>query len=346
MVTDKFEKGVIFLNLRETFELREHEIYRTCAAFSDETRGRERKEDKCDIRTDYQRDRDRIIHCKSFRRMKHKTQVFLAPGGDHYRTRLTHTLEVAQIARTIARALRLNEDLTEAIALGHDLGHTPFGHAGERALSKYTSKPFNHNEQSVRVVEVLEKNGAGLNLTWEVKDGILNHKTSCTPATLEGNIVRISDKIAYVNHDIDDGIRAGILKEEHLPSGCTDILGHSTRDRINNLIHAIVLHSQDKELVEIPDEYEFALSELRSYMFKDLYTNPVAKSEEKKAERVIGMLFEEYIENVDKLPKEYIEHLFMGMDRETVVCDYIAGMTDNYAVEKAKEIFVPRFWQM
>lgn len=342
----KNKKGAFPLNLREIFEQREHEIYRDCASFSDETKGRAKTEDKCDIRTDFQRDRDRIIHCKSFRRMKHKTQVFLAPGGDHYRTRLTHTLEVSQIARTIARALRLNEDLTEAIALGHDLGHTPFGHAGERALSKYTSKPFNHNEQSVRVVEVLEKNGAGLNLTWEVRDGILNHKTSCKPSTLEGEIVRMSDKIAYVNHDIDDGIRAGILSEECLPIECTSVLGHSTRDRINTIIHAIVSYSMDKDIIALPEEQDMALTALRKYMFKDLYTNPAAKSEEAKAERVIGMLFEEYIENVDKLPKEYIEFLFMGMDRETVVCDYIAGMTDNYAVEKAKEIFIPKFWQI
>lgn len=334
------------LCLRQDFENREHDILRPCAAFSDESRGRKKQEDKCDIRTDFQRDRDRIIHCKAFRRMKHKTQVFLAPGGDHYRTRLTHTLEVAQIARTIARALRLNEDLTEAIALGHDLGHTPFGHAGERALSKYTAKPFNHNEQSVRVVDVIEKEGAGLNLTWEVRDGILNHKTSGNPGTLEGKIVRISDKIAYVNHDIDDGIRAGILKEENLPSDCTDILGHNTRDRINNIIHAIVTYSMEKDTIGMSEEHEQALSDLRAYMFRDLYTNPIAKSEEAKAERVIGMLFKEYIDNPDKLPKEYIEFLFMGVDQETVVCDYIAGMTDNYAVEKAKEIFIPKFWKM
>ena len=332
--------------LREYFEKQEHDIYRACASFSDSTRGRQYEESKCDIRTEYQRDRDRILHSKSFRRMKHKTQVFLAPGGDHYRTRLTHTLEVSQIARTIARALRLNEDLTEAIALGHDLGHTPFGHAGERALSKYASRPFNHNEQSVRVVEVLEKNGAGLNLTWEVRDGIRNHKTNCTPTTLEGHIVRLSDKIAYINHDIDDGIRAGILREEHLPIECTHILGHSTRDRINNLIHDIVTHSMDRPVVSMSEDFDSALKQLRAYMFKDLYTNTIAKSEEAKAERVIGMLFEEYIEHVDKLPNEYIEHLFMGMDKETVVCDYIAGMTDNYAVAKAEELFVPKFWQM
>ncbi|MBE5944303.1 MAG: deoxyguanosinetriphosphate triphosphohydrolase [Lachnospiraceae bacterium] len=333
------------LLLRQYFEQREHEMYRGCASFSDETKGRQREESKCDIRTDFQRDRDRIIHCKSFRRLKHKTQVFLAPGGDHYRTRLTHTLEVSQIARTIARALRLNEDLTEAIALGHDLGHTPFGHAGERALSTLTAKPFRHNEQSVRVVEYLEKNGMGLNLTWEVKDGILNHKTNTMPSTLEGCIVRISDKIAYVNHDIDDGIRAGILTEESLPKMSTDVLGHSTRDRINTLIHSVVTNSMNKDFISLSDEVQEALTELRGFMFKDLYTNPIAKSEEAKAEQLICMLYNEYMDSTDKLPKEYIDYIEKGINKETVVCDYIAGMTDNYAVEMAQELFVPKFWR-
>lgn len=332
------------MTLREQFEQREHQIFRPCAAFSDQTRGRNVAEEKCDIRTEYQRDRDRIIHSKSFRRMKHKTQVFLAPGGDHYRTRLTHTLEVAQIARTIARSLQLNEDLTEAIALGHDLGHTPFGHAGERALSKYTSKPFLHSEQSVRVVERLEKDGQGLNLTWEVRDGMRNHRTSGKPSTLEGWIVRTSDKIAYVNHDIDDGIRAGILTEEMLPKECTDMLGHSTRDRINTLIHAMVTYSMDKEEIGLPEEYEQALRDLRTYMFRDLYTNPVAKSEEVKAERVIGMLYEEYIEHIDLLPQEFQQLISDGEEKEIVVCDYIAGMTDNYAVSMASQLFIPKSW--
>lgn len=332
------------MTLREQFEQREHQIFRPCAAFSDQTRGRDIAEEKCDIRTEYQRDRDRIIHSKSFRRMKHKTQVFLAPGGDHYRTRLTHTLEVAQIARTIARSLQLNEDLTEAIALGHDLGHTPFGHAGERALSKYTSKPFLHSEQSVRVVERLEKDGQGLNLTWEVRDGMRNHRTSGKPSTLEGWIVRTSDKIAYVNHDIDDGIRAGILTEEMLPRDCTDMLGHSTRDRINTLIHAMVTYSMDKEEIGLPIEYEQALRDLRTYMFRDLYTNPVAKSEEVKAERVIGMLYEEYIDHIDLLPQEFQQLISDGEEKEIVVCDYIAGMTDNYAVSMASQLFIPKSW--
>lgn len=332
------------MTLREQFEQREHQIFRPCASFSDQTRGRDVAEEKCDIRTEYQRDRDRIIHSKSFRRMKHKTQVFLAPGGDHYRTRLTHTLEVAQIARTIARSLQLNEDLTEAIALGHDLGHTPFGHAGERALSRYTSKPFLHSEQSVRVVERLEKDGKGLNLTWEVRDGIRNHRTSGKPSTLEGWIVRTADKIAYVNHDIDDGIRAGILTEEMLPKDLTDMLGHSTRDRINTLIHAMVTYSTDKEEIGLPVEYEQALHDLRAYMFRDLYTNPVAKSEEVKAERVIGMLYEEYIEHIELLPEEFLQLINDGEEKEIVVCDYIAGMTDNYAVEMASKLFIPKSW--
>lgn len=332
------------MNIRIQQEQREHQLYRTCACFSDSSRGREIAEPKCDIRTDFQRDRDRIIHSKSFRRLKHKTQVFLSPGGDHYRTRLTHTLEVAQIARTIARALGLNEDLTEAIALGHDLGHTPFGHAGERALSKYTSKPFHHNEQSVRIVERLEKNGKGLNLTWEVRDGILNHRSANKPATLEGAVVRISDKIAYVNHDIDDGIRAGILSEEALPKECTEILGHCTRDRINNTIHAIISHSMDRDVVELPEDFEQAQSKLRSFMFRDLYTNPVAKSEEVKAEKVIGLLFEEYINATEKLPDEFQNYILAGEDKEIVVCDYIAGMTDNYAIECVNRLFIPKSW--
>ena len=339
-----FQRGNTMI-LREYFEAREHDFLRPCAAFSDCSRGRDREEEKCDIRTDYQRDRDRIIHCKSFRRLKHKTQVFLAPLGDHYRTRLTHTLEVAQIARSIARALRLNEDLTEAIALGHDLGHTPFGHAGERALSKFASRPFHHNEQSVRVVEKLEKNGEGLNLTWEVRDGILNHKTSGKPATLEGDCVRISDKIAYVNHDIDDGIRAGILKEEALPKACTQVLGNSTRERINSLIHAIVTASLNSDSIVIPDAEQQALFELRRFMFEDLYTNPLAKSEEVKAEQLIGLLYESYMDHVDRLPEEYRNYIENGEDKETVVCDYIAGMTDNFAVERAKKLFIPIAWQ-
>ena len=330
--------------VRECLEKREHEIFRPCACFADRSKGRDRAEEKCDLRTEFQRDRDRIIHSKSFRRMKHKTQVFLSPGGDHYRTRLTHTLEVAQIGRTIARSLYLNEDLVEAIALGHDLGHTPFGHVGERALSKYTTKPFCHNEQSIRVVERLEKNGKGLNLTWEVRDGILNHRSRCVPATLEGKIVRLSDKIAYVNHDIDDGIRAGILTEDMLPDACTNLLGHNTRDRINTLIHTVVTASTDIDDIILPQEYQEAFQELRKFMFQDLYTNPVAKSEEVKAERLIGMLYEEFMEHEERLPEEYRMFIEQGELKETVICDYIAGMTDNYAIDMAKKIFIPKSW--
>lgn len=332
------------MNIREEQEIREHKLYRPCACFSDLSKGRERYEEKCDIRTEFQRDRDRIIHCKAFRRLKHKTQVFLSPGGDHYRTRLTHTLEVAQIARTISKALLLNEDLTEAIALGHDLGHTPFGHAGERALSKRAQKSFHHNEQSVRVVEKLEKNGRGLNLTWEVRDGILNHRSAYKPSTLEGAVVRISDKIAYINHDIDDGIRAGILTEELLPRECVSVLGNCTRDRINNTIHAIVNHCKDKDVVELPPEFEQAQRELREFMFRDLYTNPVAKSEEAKAEKVIELLFDEYIEHIEKLPEEYQNYIAIGEEKEIVVCDYIAGMTDNYAIDCVNKLFIPKSW--
>lgn len=334
------------LLIREYTEQQEHMMLRGCASFSDTITGRDIAEEKCDIRTEYQRDRDRIIHSKAFRRMKHKTQVFLAPGGDHYRTRLTHTLEVAQISRTIARALRLNEDLTEAIALGHDLGHTPFGHAGERTLDRCSSKRFRHNEQSVRVVEKLEKNGKGLNLTKEVRDGILHHRSSGKPATLEGKIVKFSDQIAYVNHDIDDGIRAGILTEQMLPTDCTDILGNSTRDRINNIIHAIVNASIDVDDIVFPEEYYDKFMKLRRFMFENLYTNSVAKDEEIKAELVVEMLFDEYMKHCEKLPLDYYSYIEKGIeDKETVVCDYIAGMTDNYAVAKAKEFFLPKSWE-
>ena len=331
--------------IREKQEQQEHEILNPYASFSDQSRGRDREEEQCDLRTVYQRDRDRIIHCKAFRRLKHKTQVFLSPGDDHYRTRLTHTLEVAQIARTIARALRLNEDLTEAIALGHDLGHTPFGHAGERALSRCSGRSFQHNEQSVRVVEKLEKKGAGLNLTWEVRDGMLNHKTSCTPATLEGKIVRLADKIAYVNHDMDDAIRGGIMKESDLPISIVKALGSNTRDRLDCLIHDVIDTSYGTDTVEMSEEIGDALSALRRYMFEYLYTNPVAKSEEVKAEKLLEILYDYYMEDQSRLNNESIEMLYMGEDLATVICDYIAGMTDNYAIETFKENYVPSAWQ-
>jgi len=329
--------------LREQFEKEEHERLSPYAAFADMSKGRNRQEEESDMRTCFQRDRDRIIHCKSFRRLKHKTQVFLAPYGDHYRTRLTHTLEVSQIARSMAKALRLNEELTEAIALGHDIGHTPFGHAGERALERVTGRKFSHNMQSVRVVERLENSGKGLNLTKEVLDGMMNHKTSLHPATCEGNLVRISDKIAYINHDIDDGIRAGVFTEEELPKACTDVLGRSTRDRINTIIHDVIEHSMGKSEVSPSDEVWEALIDLRKYMFATLYRNPIVKGEEVKAERIVEILYEHYLERPHELPEEY-RRISMEEDGITAVTDYIAGMTDNYATQVFQELFVPHFW--
>jgi len=328
--------------LREIYEQEEHQRLSAYAAFSDQSKGRRVPEDESDMRTVYQRDRDRIIHSKSFRRLKHKTQVFLAPYGDHYRTRLTHTLEVSQIARTIAKALRCNEELTEAIALAHDIGHTPFGHVGERALTKVSGKPFSHNVHGVRVVEFLEKNGEGLNLTWEVKDGILNHKTSLTPATLEGDIVRISDKIAYISHDIDDGIRAGVLSEDTLPKNITDIMGHSTRDRLDMMIHNVIDNSADSPRAKMSDECWNALMELRQYMFEMLYTNPVVKKEETKAYEIIMILYERFMKNPELIPDEFKKD---NLDLETAVTDYIACMTDNYAVELFQNIYIPQSWK-
>ena len=331
------------MNIREEQEKREHLIFSPYASFSDESRGRDRDEEPCPMRTIYQRDRDRIIHCKTFRRLKHKTQVFLAPEGDHYRTRLTHTLEVAQIARSIARALNLNEDLTEAIALGHDLGHTPFGHAGERTLNSLCPMGFAHYKQSIRVVEFLEKDGQGLNLTWEVRDGILNHRTSGSPSTLEGKAVRLSDKIAYINHDIDDGIRAGILKESDIPSEYTDVLGNSTKERLNTMISDIIMNSIGKNDLVMSEPVHKAMTELRKFMFESLYLNPTAKSEEAKADKLITELYRYYVANTDKLPDTYKRFITEFDERpEQVVCDYIAGMSDQYSISKFQEIFVPK----
>lgn len=334
------------MNIREEQEKREHLIFSPYASFSDESRGRDRDEEPCPMRTIYQRDRDRIIHCKAFRRLKHKTQVFLAPEGDHYRTRLTHTLEVAQIARSIARALNLNEDLTEAIALGHDLGHTPFGHAGERTLNSLCPMGFAHYRQSIRVVEFLEKDGQGLNLTWEVRDGILNHRTSGNPSTLEGKAVRLSDKIAYINHDIDDGIRAGILKESDIPSEYTDVLGNSTKERLNTMISDIIMNSIGKNDLVMSEPVRKAMTELRKFMFESLYLNPTAKSEEAKADKLITELYRYYVANTDKLPDTY-KRFITEFDEipEQVVCDYIAGMSDQYSISKFQEIFVPKAWK-
>ena len=334
------------MNIREEQEKREHLIFSPYASFSDESRGRDRDEEPCPMRTIYQRDRDRIIHCKAFRRLKHKTQVFLAPEGDHYRTRLTHTLEVAQIARSIARALNLNEDLTEAIALGHDLGHTPFGHAGERTLNSLCPMGFAHYRQSIRVVEFLEKDGQGLSLTWEVRDGILNHRTSGNPSTLEGKAVRLSDKIAYINHDIDDGIRAGILKESDIPSEYTDVLGNSTKERLNTMISDIIMNSIGKNDLVMSEPVRKAMTELRKFMFESLYLNPTAKSEEAKADKLITELYRYYVANTDKLPDTYKRFITEFDERpEQVVCDYIAGMSDQYSISKFQEIFVPKAWK-
>lgn len=334
------------MNIREEQEKREHLIFSPYASFSDESRGRDRDEEPCPMRTIYQRDRDRIIHCKTFRRLKHKTQVFLAPEGDHYRTRLTHTLEVAQIARSIARALNLNEDLTEAIALGHDLGHTPFGHAGERTLNSLCPMGFAHYKQSIRVVEFLENDGQGLNLTWEVRDGILNHRTSGSPSTLEGKAVRLSDKIAYINHDIDDGIRAGILKESDIPSEYTDVLGNSTKERLNTMISDIIMNSIGKNDLVMSEPVRKAMTELRKFMFESLYLNPTAKSEEAKADKLITELYRYYVANTDKLPDTYKRFITEFDERpEQVVCDYIAGMSDQYSISKFQEIFVPKAWK-
>lgn len=335
-------------NLRERQEKREHSFLSEYASFADRSLGRDRQEPQCDIRTVFQRDRDRILHCKAFRRLKQKTQVFLAPEGDHYRTRLTHTLEVAQNARTIARALFLNEDLTEAIALGHDLGHTPFGHAGERALDRITEDHggFQHNEQSVRVVERLEKDGRGLNLTKEVRDGILNHQTRSTPMTLEGKIVRLSDKIAYINSDIDDAIRAGIIREEEIPTELTEVLGDSTNSRLNTLVHDIVRNSEGKNDICMSEPVEKAMFALRQFLFKSVYTNPLAKGEERKVSNMINQLYEYYIHNIEKMPQEFLMLIREGEANQRVVCDFIACMSDRYAVNLYKEIMIPKSWSV
>ncbi|MFT4105937.1 MAG: deoxyguanosinetriphosphate triphosphohydrolase [Lacrimispora sp.] len=334
------------MNIRESTEQWEEEYLSPYASFSKNSRGREREEAPCDIRTAYQRDRDRIIHCKAFRRLKHKTQVFLAPEGDHYRTRLTHTLEVSQIARTIAKSLRMNEDLTEAIALSHDLGHTPFGHSGEAVLDRICSEGFAHYKQSVRVVEILEKEGKGLNLTWEVRDGILNHRTSGHPSTLEGSIVRLSDKIAYINHDIDDAIRARMFVEEDLPECYTGVLGHSVRERLNNMIHDIINNSYGKKEILMSPGMEEAMKGLRTWMFEHVYKSDIPKAEEGKAQHLIVMLFRFYMENPDRLPAEY-RLLTEGREEslERAVCDYIAGMSDSYAIDKFEKLFVPKAWK-
>ncbi|MDO4307309.1 MAG: deoxyguanosinetriphosphate triphosphohydrolase [Eubacteriales bacterium] len=334
------------MNIRESMEQRELELLSPYAAHSGYSRGRERPEEECDVRTVYQRDRDRILHCKAFRRLKDKTQVFLAPQGDHYRNRLTHTLEVSQIARTIAKALRLNEDLVEAIALGHDLGHTPFGHAGERALDEVNPDGFAHYRQSVRVVQVLEKYGDGLNLTWEVLDGILNHGTSANPSTLEGQVVRLSDKIAYIHHDMDDAQRAGLISEDDIPITLRMLLGYTTRERLNTFVHDIIENSMDKDCIAMSTEIHEALMDLRTMMFRNVYKNNVAKKEEQKAIKMLTELYEYYIGHPEAMSREYRELIRRGEKLSQVVCDYLSGMTDQYSMEKFREIYIPRSWEV
>ena len=333
---------------RELIEKREYQILSPFAAKVAESRGRCIPEEPCKIRTDYQRDKDRIIHSKAFRRLMHKTQVFLAPEGDHFRTRLTHTIEVSQIARTVARSLGLNEDLTEAIAMGHDLGHTPFGHNGEKVLDSIQKRGFHHNIQSLRVADVLESSHSrrGMNLTQEVRDGIVNHKGEGIPYTLEGQIVRLSDKIAYINHDIDDAIRGGILKPEDLPEKYTKLLGTTTRSRLDTMVHNVIINSMEQPKIQMSEEIEEAMSGLRKFLFEHVYLNPKAKGEETKAINMISNLFEYYMEHMEALPEEFLKMTEeRGESKERIVCDYIAGMTDNYAVKKFQEYFVPESWK-
>ena len=334
------------MTVRQRLEQTERTLLSEMAQKAADTKGRCREENEdSDIRTCYQRDMDRIVHSKAFRRLMHKTQVFLQPEGDHYRTRMTHTIEVSRIARTIARALRLNEDLTEAIALGHDLGHTPFGHAGEAALTNVTGVAFHHNEQSLRVVDILEKDGAGLNLTYEVRMGILGHTGDTIPDTLEGQIVRTSDRIAYINHDLDDAIRAGILKETDIPREISYLLGETHKERINTLVTDMVCFTEQTGALGMQPQICKAMDDLREFLFDQVYRNPVAKGEEVKAKAMIAALYEYYIKNPLKLPADFIPQLdFEGMPR--VICDYIAGMTDKYAVSKYEEIFIPSAWHV
>ena len=333
------------MTIREQTEQTELQLLAPCAAMSARTRGRCRPEPETDDRTCYQRDADRILHSRSFRRLMHKTQVFLQPEGDHYRTRMTHTLEVARIARTIARSLRLNEDLTEAAAMGHDLGHTPFGHAGEAALSDVMGAEFHHNEQSLRVVDKLEKDGRGLNLTYEVRRGILCHSGPEIAETLEGRIVRYADRIAYINHDIDDAMRAGILTNEDIPREISEILGCTHAQRINSLVSDLVSASMGKTEILMTPRVEDAMLALRSFMFERVYRNPVAKGEESKAKLIIQELYRCYVKHPEKLPADFRARMDEdGLPR--VVCDYVAGMTDKYAIYKFEEFFVPTAWSI
>jgi len=332
-------------SLRESFEAFEIEHLCDSACLASKSKGRLHYQEDCPVRTVFQRDRDRIIHSNSFRRLKQKTQVFLDPEGDHYRTRLTHTLEVAQIARTVARALLLNEDLTESIALGHDLGHTPFGHAGERILNELCETGFRHNEQSLRVVDYLEKDGYGLNLTYEVRDGILNHVGIGWSESLEGRIVRYADRIAYVNHDLDDAIRAGILSENQLPPELTSTLGKTKTERINTAVLDLIWYSSGKNIISYSPEIHRTMECFHSFMFSEIYKNPVAKGQEGKAQDMLATLYRHFTEHEDQLPSEYRPiREKEGLSR--AITDYIAGMTDRFALELFKDIFLPLNWQV
>ena len=328
------------MTIRERTEANERLILSPFAALAAESRGREKAVPPCEIRTDFQRDRDRVIHCKAFRRLKFKTQVFLSPEGDHYRTRLTHTLEVAQVARTIARGLRLNEDLTEAIALGHDLGHTPFGHIGERTLSDLLPGGFRHNEQSLRVVEQLENSGAGLNLTWEVRDGILNHSGAGFPATLEGECVRRADRIAYLNHDLDDALRAGVLKDFELPADCLRILGRTHGQRIDTMIRDIVFHSENLPHLAMSAQVESAMNGLREFMFEKVYRDGWRDPEEHRCDYILRAMFSYFCDHPGEMPEEYIMITYRD-GHERGVSDFLSGMTDRYATRLFRELFVP-----
>lgn len=329
------------MNTREITEKIEYDTLSKFATKSAESKGRELKETECELRTVFQRDRDRIIHSKAFRRLKHKTQVFLSPESDHYRTRLTHTLEVSQIARTIARSLRLNEDLAEAIALGHDLGHTPFGHAGERALDEIYGG-FTHYEQSVRICKHLERNGKGLNLTYEVIDGIENHTKGDWPHTPEGKIVRFSDHIAFLNHDVEDAVRAGLIKEKDIPEDIRNYLGKSKSKRIDKLVKSIVYNTEGND-IKMDDETLYYYNKMHDFLFKNVYSNPVAKSEEKKVFGIVTALYDYYINHIDNLTNEY-SMVLENEGKERAVADYISGMTDSFAVSEYERIFVPKFW--
>jgi len=337
------KKGGSGMTIREALEEREKKDLSPYACLASESKGRERPVEPCPVRTCFQRDTDRIVHCKAFRRLKRKTQVFLQPEGDHYRTRMTHTLEVARVARTIARGLGLNEDLTEAAALGHDLGHTPFGHAGERLLNEIMPGGFRHNEQSLRVVERLENDGMGLNLTYEVRRGILCHSGPEIAETLEGQAVRFADKIAYLSADIDDALRGGVIYPLEIPGDIAQELGNTHSERIDSLVMDIITASQGKDRICQSPEKGKAMAELEKFMFQSVYYNPVAKGEEGKAQELIRRLFDYYMAHLDKLSPEFQE-IRAAEGAERAVCDYIAGMTDAYAVEMYEDLFIPKSW--